>query len=163
MKHFSILLVIFSITITMTMNKFTYAQGSHLIHYQGILIDEDGTRFNGITNLYFNLYKGPNSEQAIWSEGHKNIQISDGNYEVLLGSQNPLTLSFYKYYLEVNAEALGSTSARIAITGPGFNWRLSFLFAAYTIVWVAIFVYLLSISSRQKKIITELETLAKVK
>lgn len=161
MKHFLIILAaIFGI---ITINKSTYAQGHHLIHYQGILKNNDGTPFNGNINLYFRLYTRPKSDQPIWSEVHKNIEISDGNYEVLLGSQNPIKLSFYKYYFEVKAEGLDTISPRIAIAGPGFNWRLSFLFAAYTIVWIAIFVYILSISHRQKKIIKELETLVKVK
>lgn len=141
----------------------SFAQGTRLIHYQGVLKSSDRIPFSGTTNLQFNLYKTPVSEQPIWSEVHKNVEVSDGNYEVLLGSQNPLRLSFYKYYLEVKAQDFETPTHRIAIAGPGYNWRLSFLFAAYTIVWVAIFVYLMSIARRQKKIIDELEILAKVK
>ncbi|MFQ5825005.1 MAG: CcmD family protein [bacterium] len=141
----------------------TFAQGTRLIHYQGVLKNSDGIPFSGTTNLQFNLYKTPVSEQPIWTEVHKNIEVSDGSYEVLLGSQKPLRLSFYNYYLEVKTPDFETPTHRIAIAGPGYNWRLSFLFAAYTIIWVAIFVYLLSISRRQKKIINELEMLAKVK
>jgi CcmD family protein len=145
------------------MNEFSYAQSNRLIHYQGTLKNTDGTPFNGNTTLYFDLYTSPNSKRPIWSEEHKNVEISDGNYEVLLGGQTPIKIAYYKYYLEVKADGVDTDTPRIAITGPGFNWRLSFLFAAYTVVWVAIFVYLISVSRRQKKIISELETLAKVK
>ncbi len=139
------------------------AQGTHLLHYQGVLKNNDGTPFSGTTDLEFNLYKTLTSDQPIWTEIHQGVEVSDGNYEVLLGGHNPLRLSFYHYYLEVKAPNLEAPGKRITITGPGYNWRLSFLFTAYTIVWVAIFVYLISIARRQKKIITELETLAQAK
>lgn len=160
------LLILTTLIIGITIIKTNiFAQGVYLLHYQGILKNSDGTPFSGTINLYFSLYKTIKSEQPVWTEVHKDVEVSEGNYEVLLGSTNPLKLSFYKhkYYLEVKAEGGEKPQARIAIAGPGYNYRLSFLFAAYTIVWIAIFVYLVSVSRRQKKIISELEILAKIK
>ncbi len=81
---------------------------------------------------------------------------------MFLGSKDHLDLSFYEYYLEVDAKAPDVPARRVSIVGSGYNFRLWFLFAAYTIVWLAIFGYLLSISRRQKRIIAELENLARV-
>ena len=92
---------------------------------------------------------------------HKNVEISEGNYEVLLGSQNPLNLSYYEYFLEVKTEDISRNNSRVMIVGSGYNFRIKFLFAAYTVVWVLISFYLFSISHRQKKLILELETLSK--
>jgi CcmD family protein len=39
---------------------------------------------------------------------------------------------------------------------------MSYLFAAYSVVWVLLFGYVLGISSKQKKIETEIETLRKL-
>lgn len=39
---------------------------------------------------------------------------------------------------------------------------MSYLFAAYAVVWIALFSYILSISSRQKKLDREMETLRKL-
>ena len=135
------------------------AQLPKLVHYQGVLQNNDGTNFNGTTNLRFAIYPEPDSDSPIWSEAHNNVAVSDGNYEVLLGSQKPLKLSFYEYFLEVTGEGVDAQSPRVAIVGSGYNFRLWFLFAAYTIVWLAIFAYLLSISQRQKKIIIEMKEL----
>ncbi len=141
----------------------TSAQVARLVHYQGMLKTSDGSHFTGAADLYFSIYQRPLSETPIWSEQHKNVEVKDGHYEVLLGSQNPLNLSFYEYFLEVRADALGVKGPRIPIAGSGYNFRLKFLFAAYTIVWLALFLYMLSLARRQKKIIAELETLAKVR
>ncbi len=139
------------------------AQVPRLVHYQGTLNNSDDTSFTGTTDLKFSIFSSLKSEKALWSEVHKNVEISEGSYEVFLGSQNPLNLSYYEYFLEVKAENVNSNSARTMIVGSGYNFRLKFLFAAYTVVWVAISVYLVSISRRQKKLLFDLETLAKVK
>jgi CcmD family protein len=39
---------------------------------------------------------------------------------------------------------------------------MSYLFAAYAVVWIAIFAYVLNISSQQKKLDREMETLRKL-
>jgi CcmD family protein len=39
---------------------------------------------------------------------------------------------------------------------------MSYLLAAYSIVWILLFAYVLSISSKQKKLETELDTLRKL-
>ncbi len=139
------------------------AQVSRLVHYQGTISNDDGTAFNGTTDLQFSIFSSLKSETPLWSEVHQGVEISDGNYEVFLGSQKPLNLSYYEYFLEVKAVNVNSGNSRTMIVGSGYNFRLKFLFAAYTVVWVLISVYLYSISRRQQKLISELEALAKVK
>jgi CcmD family protein len=39
---------------------------------------------------------------------------------------------------------------------------MSYLLAAYSVVWILLFAYILSISSKQKKLEMELETLRKL-
>jgi CcmD family protein len=39
---------------------------------------------------------------------------------------------------------------------------MSYLFTAYAVVWIALFAYVLSISSKQKKLDREMETLRKL-
>ena len=156
-------IILFLITIFLIIPFAAQAQVPRLVHYQGTLNDGGDTSFTGTTDLQFSIFSSLKSEKPLWSEMHKNVEISDGNYEVFLGSRNPLNLSYYEYFLEVKAENVNSNSARTMIVGSGYNFRLKFLFAAYTVVWVAISVYLFSISRRQKKLLFDLETLAKVK
>jgi CcmD family protein len=40
--------------------------------------------------------------------------------------------------------------------------NLVYLFSGYAVVWIFIFTYILSISSKQKKLETEMETLRKL-
>ena len=147
------------IVLCFVMVDFTFGQTNRLVHFQGQLKTSDGQPFEGEVTLTFNFYKTLRSTTPFWSETHENVPVKNGEYEVLLGSQNPLRLSYKKYFLEVKAEGLDTGFVRTPISGPGYNWRLSYLFAAYTIVWMAIFLYLLSITRRQKRIINELEIL----
>lgn len=155
--------VIIFCVVVIQWNGVGFSQTARLVHYQGSLMQEDGTSFNGTSDLTFNLYSRIDSEEPIWSEEHKNVQVTDGSYDVLLGSRNPLKLSFYEYYLEVQAAGVNTESPRKMIVGSGYNYRLWFLFAAYTIVWVALFAYVISIARRQKRIIADLEMLSKVR
>ena len=155
--------ILFVITLLLIIPFSIEAQVPRLVHYQGTLNNRDDAAFTGTTDLEFSIFSSPKSEKPLWAEVHKNVKISDGNYEVFLGSQNPLNLSYYEYFLEVKAENVNSNNSRTMIVGSGYNFRLKFLFAAYTVVWVAISIYLFSISRRQKKLIADLETLAKVK
>lgn len=156
MKKSSLILL----AILMNMPVAMQAQVPRLVHYQGELNNEDGTPFEGLTDLHFSIFTSISGDKPIWSEIHKNVSIANGSYEVLLGSQNPLDLSFHEYFLDIKVAGSNSSDRRVKIVGSGYNFRLSFLFAAYTIVWVAIFGYLLSISRRQKKLIAELSVLS---
>jgi len=135
------------------------AQVPRLVHYQGELKTADGSLFSGTTDITFHIYDRPVSDTPIWSEKHQNVKVEEGSYSVLLGSKNPLQLSYYEYYLETDAAGVDSKSDRKMIVGSGYNYRLWFLFAAYTIVWLALFLYVLSIARRQKKIISEMQSL----
>jgi CcmD family protein len=156
-------IILLIITIFLIIPFTSQAQVPRLVHYQGTLNNSDDTPFTGTTDLKFTVFSSLKSDKPLWSEVHKNVEISDGSYEVFLGSRNALNLSYYKYFLEVKAENVNSNSTKTMIVGSGYNFRLKFLFAAYTVVWVAISVYLFSISRRQKKLLFDLENLAKVK
>ncbi|MCG8607066.1 CcmD family protein [bacterium] len=163
LNHFVRRLSLLSMLVALSVSTSeVHGQVARLVHYQGELKNADGSLVNGTVDLHFAIYKSPLSEQPLWSEVHKNVAISEGKYDVMLGSQNPLDLSYYEYFLQVRPNGQPTDQPRIRIVGSGYNFRLWFLFAAYTIVWIALFAYLLSISNRQKKIITEMQSLAKV-
>lgn len=136
-----------------------HAQVARLVHYQGVLTDADGNAFDGSTDLEFSIYRNFKSQKPVWTETHKSVPVTNGSYEVLLGGENPLKLSYYEYYLGVKIPGTDREVSRKMIVGSGYNYRISFLFAAYTIVWIAIFGYLLFISRRQKSIIRDLQQL----
>ena len=156
MKYKSHLILAF-LTIALS-GTTVFAQPARLMHYDGLLQSEDGTFFNGVTNISFSIFRTPRADAALWSESHDSVRVQDGAYSILLGSKAPLKLSFYEYYLEV--ESAEGKQPRVQITGPGYSFRVSSLAVAYAIVWIAIFAYLMSITRRQKKVIAELQSLA---
>ena len=133
------------------------------MHYQGAFDDKDGAIYNGEYNLTFSIYEARTSQTPLWSETHENVTISNGQYAVLLGSENPLSLTFHEYLLQVTCAETNYTGFKTAIVGPGYNYRMSFLFAAYTIVWMAIVVYLVSISRRQRNLFKALGRMEEIK
>ena len=136
-------------------------QTPRLVHYQGTLTTNDGQPFAGTVDVEFRIYKSLRGDTPVWSEVHRNITVKDGKYEVLLGSDTPLKLSFFEYFLEMRPSGEATPPPRRMIVGSGYNYRLWFLFAAYTIVWLAIFLYVLSLARRQKKIAAEMEALVR--
>lgn len=151
------ILAIFMITVSVSL-----AQVPRLVHYQGELKNAEGELFTGTTDLQIGIYKSPRAENPIWTETHTNVDIQNGVYSVMLGSQNPLKLSFYEYFLETKSPDFKSEARRKMIVGSGYNYRLGFLFSAYTIVWVSIFLFMLSIFNRQKKLTNELILIGKL-
>lgn len=134
------------------------AQVARLVHYQGVLGDSDGNAVTDSVDLQFSIYHKITDTKPVWTETHKDVYVSeDGSYDVLLGSENPLKLSWYEYYLGVKKAGDEKEYGRKMIVGSGYNYRMSFLVAAYTIVWVVLFAYMFMISKKQKRIIAELQ------
>jgi len=63
------------------------AQVPQLINYQGRLTDELGDPFNGDVQITFTIYYlGEGGADFEWSETHPGITVTDGLFDVLLGS-----------------------------------------------------------------------------
>ena len=63
-----------------------YGQFSQVINYQGKLTDKDNNVLSGTFTIAFKLYKGASGGTEVWSES-RSVQVDQGNYNVLLGSQ----------------------------------------------------------------------------
>lgn len=59
-----------------------------LILYQGRLTDEGGAPRNGPVNLIMSLYPEPAGGSPLWNEAHAGVPLTDGIFNVLLGSVN---------------------------------------------------------------------------
>ncbi len=83
--------------ITMLLWTTTWAAVPKLIHFQGRLADAQGNPIDGELVLTFRLFDVESGGTALWTEVHgipTAVPVSDGFYEVLLGSISPLNLSF---------------------------------------------------------------------
>lgn len=64
-----------------------------MINYQGRLTDASGNPLNGTYSITFKLYSVGTGGSAIWTETHSNVNVSNGLFNVLLGSTTPLDAS----------------------------------------------------------------------
>ena len=69
---------------------------STTIAYQGRLADADGNPLTGTYNMIFRLYDVPTGGTPLWEEqwtGSNGVRVSDGLFNVMLGSLNPIPQS----------------------------------------------------------------------
>ncbi len=59
------------------------------VNYQGTLIDTSGNPINGQCNLQFSLYADSVGGSSLWSETHPQVFVTDGFFNLFLGSINP--------------------------------------------------------------------------
>ncbi len=101
-----------------------FAAVPHLVRYQGYLTDSGGTALNGSYNLTLRIYNAAVAGTLLWSETQTGIQVSGGNFTVLLGQVNPLNLAFDSdcwISIEVNSD--GEMVPRQRITSVPTAYR----------------------------------------
>ncbi len=71
-----------------------YAQVPRLMNYQGVLTDADGNPVNDSLSVQFSIYATATGGSALWTET-QTVTITDGVFNVLLGSANPIPYSIF--------------------------------------------------------------------
>lgn len=87
-----VLLLIFTQSVWATAPQAPLATSTSTISYQGRLADAAGDPLTGVYNLEFRIYDVPTGGAPLWEElwtGGNSVQISDGLFNVMLGSLNP--------------------------------------------------------------------------
>ena len=105
MKNIYKNLVIFSIILFLisVSNLFSIPP---IIHYQAKLINKDGSLLTENHTFQFEIYENQYGGNALWTEIYS-IEVEDGYINVLLGSMNPINLSFKRYrsaWLEITID-----------------------------------------------------------
>ncbi|MBN2542541.1 tail fiber protein [bacterium] len=81
-----------------------------LVNYQGKLTNTAGVGINGTRNIQFTIFPAATGGGSLWTETHWNAPVTNGLFDVVLGSVNPINLDFAggPYYLQisVNGDAL---------------------------------------------------------
>ncbi len=97
------------------------AQVPGRVNFQGLLLDSGGAPLNGVVDLDFALYPTAQGGSAVWTESKPAVSVSDGIYDVELGSTTPLTPSLLApgtLYLEVTIEGEVLTPRRPLLAVP---------------------------------------------
>jgi hypothetical protein len=93
--------------------------------YQGYLENAEGEPLNATVNMTFALYATAQGGNAFWSETHQQIEVTNGVFNVTLGSQNPFTDDSLEgeRYLGVTVGTDPEMSPRQPLTSAFFAMR----------------------------------------
>lgn len=61
----------------------------HFISYQGFLTDDTGEPIDGTRDIVFRIYALAYDAIVLWEEPHTDVQVSQGDFSVLLGELTP--------------------------------------------------------------------------
>lgn len=102
--------------------QISYAQIPTTISYQGVLKNADGTIVkDGNYNLTFNLYELETGGTAVWAE-RQSVSVTDGIFNVILGSVEPLTIPFNKqYWLGISVNEGSELTPRTKLTSVPYS------------------------------------------
>ena len=117
-------LLLLTLLITLALTFTTYADIPHLINYQGKATDTLGALLNGTYTLTFRIYNHSTAGDLLWSEAHPNITITNGIFQLLLGSITPLGLAFDEsYYLSVEVNSDGEMTPRTRFASVPYAYK----------------------------------------
>jgi hypothetical protein len=90
------------------------------VNYQGYLTSS-GAPFDGTVPMTFSVYTALSGGSALWTETHASVAVTNGVYNIILGSVDPLDLPFdTQYYLGVQVGADAEMTPRQQLTSIGY-------------------------------------------
>ena len=96
-----------------------WAQIPRLINYQAKLTDDDGVALNGDYDITFRIYDEETGGTPLWTEAHTGVTVTNGLFDVQLGSITPLDLSFADtYWVEIEIEGTTLSPREMLSTVP---------------------------------------------
>jgi hypothetical protein len=101
-----------------------WADIPQMINYQGMLTQTDDTPLDGTYDLTFKIYGSESGDDSLWWEYHTNVQVTDGLFNIILGSISTLDLAFdTDYWLGISVGTETELSPRIRLTSVGYAYR----------------------------------------
>jgi hypothetical protein len=100
-----------------------FAAVPHLINYQGMLTNGSGTPLSGLYDITFKIYDAELAGTQKWTETQSSVSVTNGLFNVILGSSNPLDLDFSQdYWLDITVQG-EHMPARLKFTSVGYAYR----------------------------------------
>jgi hypothetical protein len=120
-------LILLFAALLMVLSLSAYADNfPKLINYQGMLTrsDEKTPVTDDQYNLTFKIYGSFSGNDSLWTEHHLTVQVTNGLFNVILGSVTPLDLPFdAPYWLGIKVGDDPELSPRIQFTSVGYAFR----------------------------------------
>lgn len=104
----------------------------HQLNYQGMLTQSDGVTpvTDGLYSIRFSIWDDLTLGSELWNET-QSVQVTNGLFNVNLGSITPLGLPFDKYYwLEIKVGADPKLTPRTKLTSVGYAYTAEQAFTA---------------------------------
>lgn len=122
MKRLIFLGALFFVLIPILSEQVCLGQIPQTISYQGILTDAGATAIpDGSYNLTFKLYHAATDGTLLWSETQA-VSVSNGLFNVILGSVNPLNIPFDDpYWLGITVGGDSEFTPRIELTSSAYS------------------------------------------
>jgi hypothetical protein len=100
----------------------------HLINYQGMLTDDEGSPLSGSHDLTFSIYSVSIGGTALWTETHNGVSVGDGLFNVTLGSEitGGIPSSVFdgtERYLGIKVGTGSELTPRIRLASVGYAYR----------------------------------------
>ena len=97
-----------------------------MINYQGHATDSKGTPLDTTIQMRFYIYTDSTAGSVLWWENHPSVTVTDGLFEVLLGSVTPIGSGVFTgadrwFSLGIGGEAPGSPRKRIVSSAYAFS------------------------------------------
>ncbi len=95
-----------------------------VLSIQGIVLDKQGQRINGVVTIRFRLYNAPMDGKSLWSEEHS-IALDAGMYVALLGQKQPLPLDAFDgsiLYIGIKVDKDDEISPRLPLVSVPYAW-----------------------------------------
>lgn len=123
MKKFTLVLILILLSVFCHLS-FPHAAVPHLIGYQGRLTDADGNPKEGSFQITFRIYDAIAAGNLLWQEIHTDVTVTDGIFDVLLGSITALNLPFdTQYYLAIQVASDPEMTPRQQIASVGYAYK----------------------------------------
>ena len=110
-----------TVLLSLCMATFAFGQIPQTMSYQGVLTEANGNPVNGSVSLTFKLYDAATGGTKLWEETQQ-VTVTNGLFNVILGSVNPLTLPFDKpYWLGICVDGGAELTPRIELTSSPYS------------------------------------------
>ena len=99
-----------------------------LMNYQGRLTDAGGTPVSGTYSIVFTIYDALTAGNNLWQETQSSVVVTDGLFDVILGSNTALTASVFSSsdrWLGIKVGADAEISPRTRLTSAPYAHRVS--------------------------------------
>ena len=102
--------------------QLSWGQIPQTMSYQGVVTDASGVAVNGNVDLTFILWDAAAEGTQVWTETQPSTPLSNGIFNVILGSISPLNITFDKqYWLGVKVGTDSELMPRVQLTSSPYS------------------------------------------